>query len=187
MLGGYWDTLVQSVSSFLDSAVTAISDALDSAAQAIIEGLNTLGDAIIASLEALGQALLDAGEAFSQLSSSDLLATIFIIFLLALLYVLITTDRSRKKKENPPEPSRYKVEEKAEVETPALVIPRSINATVMEQNGKLIMEELTELEAAYQDGLVGWQEYEMAKSDLSSRLSAMSLASYFTKVSEDTY
>ena len=187
-LGQYWDTIADAVGSFVDSTVAALSDFLQSAADAIVEGLNSLGDFIISALEALGQAIVGAVDAFSQLSTEDQLATFFILFLLVLLYALITGGSSKKeKKPEPEEPHRYQPRPKPEAATAALVIPRSVNATIVEQNGKLIMEEMTELETAYQDGLVGWQEYETEKSELSARLSAVSLASFFTKVSEDTF
>lgn len=187
-LGGYWDVVAEAVGSFVDSSVAALTEFLQNAADAVVEALNSLGDMIISALEALGQAIMDAADAISQLSTEDQLATLFILFLLALLYVLITGDSSKKKKKPEPEaPSRYQPRAKPEAATAALVIPRSVNATIMEQNGRLIMEEISELETAYQDGLVGWQEYETVKSELSARLSALSLASYFTKVSEDTF
>lgn len=188
-LGNYVDVFVTAVSEFLESLGVAIVDGINSLVDSLINALNGLGDAIIFFLESLGQFFIDIVTGLINTDPQDMAATLFAIFLLVILVMLLRMDRDHRKTTSPKEEEKahYPIPKKAEEKILDLVIPRSINATITEQNGRLIMGDIAELESAYHDGLVGWQDYEMTLAELSSSLSAVTLASYFTQVSEDTY
>lgn len=198
MAGEYWDLIVTTLTDVMgtvgDTLVdlgNAVIDTIEMLYHATVDGIGALGQFLVEMLDLLGQGVVGAVDYLLSLQGMEAVAGWTVVLLiLVLLYMVINPPKAKEPRTRKPvaedHVSPYARRQPAKVE-PITDMPRTLEATLSTQNGLLISEEIKELEAAYADGLIGWQEYEMELMEKSARLTAITLASHYMKMGEDLY
>ncbi len=199
--GGFWDELIAAIT----DALRTLGDALVGLGNAIIDAIEMLYHALVAGFDAIGQFLVGILDFIGHnvVALIDYLMSLqgweavtgwtVVLLSLLLLYMLLTPPKGREVKVKRPVAEDYtspyarRTPKKEAAYEGITDMPRTLESTISLQNGLLIAEEIKELEAAYADGLVGWQEYEMELREKSARLAAINLASHYVKMGEDLY